>query len=250
MLFSAVLALHIGCGTLGLLSGAAAIAVRKGSRNHRLIGNVFVLSMLGLAVSAVYLATVKHQIPNVLGGTFTFYLVATAWLTAHRSDGRTDIGDWAGLLLVLTLMFAYFTYGLEASQSPTGLKYGYRPGLYFFSALLAMLAAAGDVRMLVRGGISGTQRLLRHIWRMCWGLFVASGSIFLARPHLFPVLLRKMGVLVVLGFLPLLCMIFWLLRVRFARKYWKKLVADRTLDAPQPLSQPSLTNRYAGRVSL
>ncbi len=222
MLFSTILALHIGCGTVGLLSGAAAMALRKGSRNHRMAGDVFVIAMLGLATSAVYMATVKHQMPNVLGGTFTFYLVATAWLTAHRRDERTDIGDWAGLLLVLALMFAYFTYGLEAAQSPSGMKDGYRPGLYFFSAFLTMLAAAGDVRMLVRGGISGTQRLVRHIWRMCWGLFVASGSIFLARPHLFPVLLRKTGVLVLLGFLPLILMIFWLIRVRFARAYKAK----------------------------
>jgi uncharacterized membrane protein len=234
MLFSAVLALHIGCGTVGLLSGAAAMTVRKGSRNHRLVGNVFVISMLGLATSAVYMATVKHQMPNVLGGTFTFYLVATAWLTAHRRDERTDISDWAGLLLVLALMLAYFTYGLEAAQSPSGMKDGYRPGLYFFSGFLAMLAAAGDVRVLIRGGIYGTQRLVRHIWRMCWGLFVASGSIFLARPHLFPVLLRKAGVLGVLGFLPLILMIFWLIRVRLSKAYKTKPPQHAgTIYAPQ-----------------
>lgn len=221
MLFSAVLAIHIAAGTVGLFSGAAAIAFRKGSRRHGRAGNVFVAAMLGLATSAVYLAIVKHQIPNVLGGIFTSYLVSTAWLTARRRDAATDLRDWAGLIVVLGLAAVYFTYGIRAEQSATHSIYGYRAPLYFVSAALALLSAVGDVRMLVRGGITGTQRLARHIWRMCYGLFVASGSIFLARPHLFPVLLRRSGVLVVLGFLPLAFMIFWLLRIRVARAHRK-----------------------------
>ena len=33
--------------------------------------------------------------------------------------------------------------------------------------------------MLIRGGVSGVQRLVRHIWRMGFALFVAAGSFFL-----------------------------------------------------------------------
>jgi len=52
--------------------------------------------------------------------------------------------------------------------------------------------------MMVRGGISGTKRLARHLWRMCFALFIASASVFLARPHLFPAIFRKSGLLVLL----------------------------------------------------
>jgi hypothetical protein len=65
---------------------------------------------------------------------------------------------------------------------------------------------------------------------MCFGLFIASLSIFLARPHLFPVLLNKTYVIPFLGFLPLILMIFWLLRVRFANAY-KSKPAPGTGDA-------------------
>jgi uncharacterized membrane protein len=41
------------CGTLGLLSGTAAISFRKGSRRHALAGKIFVASMLTMAVAAV-----------------------------------------------------------------------------------------------------------------------------------------------------------------------------------------------------
>jgi hypothetical protein len=94
--------------------------------------------------------------------------------------------------------------------------------MYFFLGSIALLAAVGDVRMLVRGGIFGTQRLVRHLWRMCFALFIASASIFIARPHLFPALFRKTGLLFLLGVGPLILMVFWLVRVRFANTYQRK----------------------------
>lgn len=43
---AAILYLHIGAGSAGLLSGAAAIVFRKGSHLHRLAGKIFVVSDL------------------------------------------------------------------------------------------------------------------------------------------------------------------------------------------------------------
>ena len=216
---SVLLPLHIIAGTLGMLSGFVAVFLRKGSRRHGLAGNVFVVSMLILSSSGVYLAIMKHQPGNILGGTLTFYLVATAWLTARRREGRPGIFDWGALLLIFALTAIEVTFGLEAATSPTGLRYDYPPGPYFFLGSVALLATVGDVRMLVRGGIAGTQRLARHLWRMYFALFIAAGSIFLARQQMFPAILRRTGALVFLSILPLLLMIFWLLRVRFANAY-------------------------------
>jgi hypothetical protein len=177
--------------------------------------------MMSLAATGVYLAALKHQPGNILGGTFTFYLVTTAWLTARRKDAGTGIFDWGALLIVLAVTATELTLGLEAAMSPTGVKYDYPPGPYFFIGSVALLATVGDVRMLVRGGIAGTQRLARHLWRMCFALFIAAASIFLARQQIFPALLQRTGVLVFLSVLPLLLMIFWLLRVRLANAYKK-----------------------------
>ncbi len=221
MSYSPILLLHIASGTLGMLSGFVAVSLRKGSRRHGLAGDVFVTSMMSLGATGVYLAALKHQPGNILGGTFTFYLVTTAWLTARRKDAGTGIFDWGALLIVLAVTATELTLGLEAAISPTGLKYDYSPGPYFFIGSVALLATVGDVRMLVRGGIAGTQRLARHLWRMCFALFIAAASIFLARQQIFPALLQRTGVLVFLSVLPLLLMIFWLLRVRLANAYQK-----------------------------
>ncbi len=222
MRFSPILAFHICSGVSGFLSGAIAVSFRKGSHRHRTAGNIFVISMLGLSASGVYLAFIRSQPGNVLGGTLTFYLVATAWIVARRRDEGTGIFDWGALLVALALGTVTVTFGVEAANSPTGLKYEYPPGPYFFLSSVALVAAAGDVRMLVRGGIAGTQRLARHLWRMCFAWFIASASIFLARAHIFPTLFRRTGVLFLLSFLPLLLMTVWLIRVHFTNAYKRK----------------------------
>ena len=87
-----LLVLHILAGTVGLLSGTFAIAVRKGSRMHRASGNIFTVAMLTLAGSAFCLDIVKSQHGNIIGSIITFYMITTAWLAGRRrSIGRLDL---------------------------------------------------------------------------------------------------------------------------------------------------------------
>ena len=219
-----ILILHICGGTLGMLSGFAAAFLRKGSRQHAISGSIFVVSMLTMATAGTWLAIMKSQPGNILGGTLTFYLVATAWATARRREENVAPGilDWGALLVISTIAAVELTCGIEAAMSPIGLKYDYPPGPYFMMGTVAVLAAVGDIRMLLRRGIAGTQRIARHLWRMCFALFIAAGSIFLARQQLFPTFMHKTGMLYVLSFLPLVLMIFWLIRVRVVNASKKK----------------------------
>jgi uncharacterized membrane protein len=219
MSMSPVLALHICGGTLGFLSGCVAVSLRKGSRSHAVAGDIFVISMLTLASTGMFLALIKSQPPNFLGGALTFYLVATSWLTARHRPGETSMLDWVAVVFGLAVAAAEYTLAVAAEQSLTGHKYGYPPFAFAIFGSIALLAVAGDIRMLVRRGVSGTQRLARHLWRMNFAWFIASASIFLARPHLFPVILRKTGVLALLSFMPLILMVFWFARVKFSRAF-------------------------------
>jgi uncharacterized membrane protein len=218
MSFSPVLVFHISAGTVALLSGTAVMSFRKGSHRHRVAGDVFVIAMLSLSASGAYLGFMKHQTLNGLQGVLTFYLVATAWWTAKRRDGQTGIFDWGALIVPLAVGAALVIYGLEAANRQTGSKGGDAAGAYFIFGSVALLFAAGDVRMLVRGGVSGSQRIARHLFRMCYALFTATASFSLGR-QIFPAFLRKTGVLYLLSFLPLILMIFWLFRIRFKNAY-------------------------------
>ena len=232
MSYSPALLVHICGGTVGLLSGTAAIVFRKGSPRHKLAGKIFVVSMLIMAAFATYLAIVRHQPNNIGGGILTFYLIGTAWLTARRKDGETLRLDWAALLIPLTIGILTWRTGIQLLLSGKTSLDGVPVGMTFFMGSICLLAAAGDVRMLVRGGVFGAQRIARHLWRMCYGLFIASGSFFLGpfnRPlrllsavglgqHL-PQALFSTTLYLILTVLPLVLLIFWLVRVRFAKAY-------------------------------
>ncbi len=234
MAYSPILIVHILGGSLGLLSGTAAMTFRKGSPRHVLAGRVFVASMLIMGVFAVYLAITRHQPSNIGGGFLTVYLIGTAWLTARRRDGETSRFDWVVLLIPLAIGIFLWMNGIKVLRSGASSQGGVPVGMMFFMGSVCLLAAAGDVRMLVRGGVAGAKRIARHLWRMCFGLFIASGSFFLGPSNRPLRLLSSVGVgkylspalfsttlYLILTLLPLILLIFWLVRVRFANAYRK-----------------------------
>jgi hypothetical protein len=143
-----------------------------------------------------------------------------------------DRFDWVVLLIPLALGILTWMTGLKVLRSGANSLDGVPVGMTFFMGSVMLLAAAGDVRMLVRAGVSGAKRIARHLWRMCFGLFIAAGSFFLGpsnRPlrllstvglgqHLSPALFST-TLYLILTILPLILLIFWLVRVRFTNTY-------------------------------
>ncbi len=232
MSYSPALIVHICGGSLGLLSGTAAMCFRKGSPRHVLAGKVFVASMLTMGAFAAYLAIVRNQPNNIGGGILTVYLIGTAWLTARRRDGETSRLDWVLLLIPLANGILSWMTGVKVLRSGHSSLDGVPVGMILFMGSVCLLAAAGDVRMLVRGGVAGVRRISRHLWRMCFGLFIAAGSFFFGgsnrplrllstvgvRKYLSPALFNT-TLYLVLTILPLILLIFWLVRVRFTKAY-------------------------------
>jgi hypothetical protein len=215
--------LHIGGGTIGLLSGAVAAIARKGGPIHRAAGNVFFVSMLVMAAFAAYLAVVvPDQIVNVFIATFVSYLVTTAWITVRRKEGTAGLSEKIALVVALILCapFAILSFQLATGLPPLFKSAVPFEGpvliaIYSFTAILA-IAVIGDAKVVLGGGIAGAPRIARHLWRMCLGLTLATGSAFtngLARflpgPYHVP------SIFFLPQFLPVLLLIFWMIRVRF-----------------------------------
>jgi len=219
-----ILIFHISGGVLGMLAGAAAMLFRKGSDRHRMAGDVFVVSMLSMATAGAYLAFMKHQTGNVFGGMLTIYMVATAWAAGRRREGGLGILDWGGFLFALAIGVLSVLHGVAkiAGHAPED---GVPAGMDLFMGSVMLLASAGDLRMLLRGGIAGNERVSRHLWRMCFGWFIATGSFFLGQQQVFPAALRKTNLLIVPAILPLILLVFWLVRVRFANAYRRRAPA-------------------------
>lgn len=234
MTYTPILIVHIFGGVVAVLSGTTALLVRKGSRLHRRSGDVFVVSMLFMAASGAYVALMKSQPSNVIAGVFTFYLVASAWATVRRTkNGTPQTGrlDLSLMLLGLAAGSGTFLYAWTVASRAPGVKHGALiPALCAFG-LVSMLAAAGDARMLMRGGLTGAKRLVRHIWRMGFALFIASGSFFLGtasdpvmrrsglRAQLFTAEIRRTHLPEIPVILIVVLTIFWLCRVMFTKAY-------------------------------
>ena len=224
MTYTPMLVVHIAGGMIAVLAGSIALVVRKGSRRHRSTGDVFVISMLFMASGGAYIALRKSQPFNVFAGTLTFYLVSTAALVVMRKPRQNGRLEFAFMLVALAAGIIALVFALRAPNKGSVIGYS-------VFAAIALLSAAGDIRMLIRGGVAGAQRLVRHIWRMGFALFVAAGSFFLGtasdpvmrksglRATIFTKEIRATHLPQVPVIIIVVLTIFWLIRVRYSAAY-------------------------------
>ncbi len=206
-----ILFAHIGGGLVGIICGFTALFAKKGARVHRAAGAVFAVAMVVAGLSAAYLGYLTDDPNDISGGVLTAYMVVTAWVAARRKDKES------GLFEVLAFLFAmigaalsYFVSGQAEFKGAANIFVG----VVAFAALL-------DLSVVIRGGLRGRQRIARHLWRMCMGLFVAAGSFFLGQMQVFPEPLRKIEILSAPVIIIIALMFFWLLRVVLTN-WWRE----------------------------
>jgi uncharacterized membrane protein len=237
--------LHILGGMLAIVAGFAALFVRKGSPLHRTTGNVFTVSMLCMAAGGAYMAFMKWQPTNILAGVVTIYLVSTAWLTVKRRNGKAGRSEFVLLAVALSLSAFCMTLSWQAAHSKVHKEAVLAPMYVIFGAI-TLLCAFGDVRMLLPRGVTNAQRLVRHLWRMNFSLFVATASFFLGqasdpavgrnglRARLFTKAVRATRLPLVPVFLVLILMIYWILRVKFGKQYKRGAESRPQRSDPMP----------------
>jgi hypothetical protein len=118
------------------------------------------------------------------------------------------------VLFVVTVSALAFTSGFEL------LRRG-RPEAVpsFIFGIVGMLAAAGDIRMIRARAVQGPRRIARHLWRMCFAMWVAAASFFWGPPDRVPELIRIPALQAVAVLVPILAMLYWLWRIRVKRTF-------------------------------
>lgn len=214
-ILDAVLFAHIAGGLLAIPAGAVAVAARKGGRLHVLAGTWFFGSMLVLGITAAILEPFRTPEPgSLIPPLLVCYFVGTSWLTARRRDGTTGKFEIIACALALGGAAAIAWGGLMGdATTPAG-----RGPIFVFSAV-CLIAGLGDLNAILRQRLTPVQRLSRHLWRMCFAFFIATGSFFLGQQDVMPEAVRGSPILFVLAFAPVAIMIFWLVRMRL----WKAL---------------------------
>jgi uncharacterized membrane protein len=222
-----LLSIHVAAGGLAIVLGAIALIVKKGGTRHRRSGRLFVYAMLVMGSSASILALLRHGISdvNLMAAFLTLYFVSTAWITVRPPSPWTRRINVAALTFAVALALAAIAGGVKAFNSPRlspgGVPFRTIGVMSFILATVLLLAAIGDLRVVVRRGLPrGGQRLRRHLWRMCFALFIAAGSFFSIRARVARILpepfttgpMRALPILLLFG-----AMFYWLWRVRDSR---------------------------------
>ncbi len=225
---SGLLPVHVVAGGLAIVLGAVALSVKKGGTIHRRSGLLFVYAMLVMGTSASILEYLKTpNWTNVCVTLMTAYFVVTALLTVRPVSSWTGRIHVAALSVAAGLALVDILGGVKAFHSPRGILNGAPFPMFFVLAAVLILAAAGDLRVLRRGMPSGGPRLARHLWRMCFALFIAAGSFFSIRSRVAKILpepftmgpMRALPILLLFG-----AMFYWLWRVR--RRGLRLVVGD------------------------
>jgi hypothetical protein len=208
-----ILFLHIAGGSIAIVCGTMALGFRKGGRAHVVAGNVFFVSMLVMAsigaLVAPFLLTAQGnpKLFDSAAGFFTFYLVVTSWLTVRRKAGTIGRAEVAAFLFASLLAVSIVLVG-TGREDPIG---------YYGMGGIIALAAALDLKVILNRGIAGAPRIARHLWRMCLALFVALGSFFLGQQRVMPEFVQGSSWLSLPPLAVLAAMLFWLLKLRFAK---------------------------------
>jgi uncharacterized membrane protein len=236
-----LLPIHVAAGGLAIILGAVALSVKKGGTIHRRSGLLFVYAMLVMAVTASILSVLNGRADgNVLAAVLTAYFVGTALTTVRPVSSWTRRLNAVATTVAVVLAAGCVLNGASMINTPgrdlNGVPNQTAGTMSLIIGVLLVMAVAGDVRIMRFGMPRGGPRLARHLWRMCFALFIAAASFFSLRERVAQILpepfttgpMRALPILLVFG-----AMFYWLWRVRGQRKLPVLLRHDSVAVAPQ-----------------
>jgi hypothetical protein len=236
-----LLPIHVAAGGLAIVLGAIALSVKKGGTIHRRSGMLFVYAMLVMGTTASMLEMVRGgSAANLVSALLSVYFVGTALTTVRPASRWTRVIDGTALTVAVGLAIFSILGGVQGISTP-GLSPGGVPFrtigmMSFFLATVLLLAAVGDVRIMWLGPPRGGRRLARHLWRMCFALFIAAGSFFSIKERVAKILpepfttgpMRALPILLLFG-----AMFYWLWKVR-SRRPLPVIVRPDPIPSPTP----------------
>ncbi len=210
---SLLMTAHVGLGTLAVLTGAMALAVRKGGKTHIGAGRVFVLTMGLASLFGALLGLIKIDSFYITfhAGILGLTLIISSWLTIRKPQ----LGKMSVIISLINGInfLALIGVGLYSLSLPQSTWLGFHGADYLFLSAMAGIVVLCDFSLLFRKPLTGKHRIARHLWRMCLGFFIAAGSAFTGPgASAFPESVQNSGILSVPELIILIAMLFWLAR--------------------------------------
>ena len=212
-----VLPIHIVAGVLALVFGYVALFAPKGASVHRKSGVLFVFAIVTLSLSGAFDGGPDELVDIGQCRCGIADLLSRDHGAPHGpAPSRNAWIDRTALFGALTVSVLAFKAGFDLLNSG-------RPEMVpsFVFGAVGLLAASGDARMVRAGGIQGPRRIARHLWRMCFAMWVAAASFFWGPPNRVPELIRIPVLQAIAVLLPIAVMLYWLWLIR-SRPTWPR----------------------------
>jgi hypothetical protein len=205
---------HVGGGAIGLAAGATASLSRKGAKVHRAAGKIFFIAMFICYLIGAGVAPFLDdgQRPNFVGAVLALYLLITGVLAAKQKPFCAGISEKIGFVIALLITAMGVLFMIMAHSSESGTVDGSPPQAFLIFIVAGSIAAAGELNVIFRGGLSEKSRIVRHLWRMCASFFFASASLFLGQPQVFPDWFNLSLLPSLFAFFPILILFIWVVK--------------------------------------
>ena len=204
---------HIGFGAVAVIAGAIALMMRKGAPLHKKAGHIFVWTMTASSLLGAVLGLIQfetHYITfhaGILGAT----LVTSGILAARLRDVRAR--HWFKGVALINLLNAVglLVLVVTAARQTGGFLLGFSWSDYAFLCGMSLVATVCDATAILRTSLTDRGRIAQHLWRMCFGFFIAAGSAFTGPgSSAYPEAIRNSGVLALPEMIIFVLMLYWL----------------------------------------
>ena len=177
VLFKVFLIIHIIAGALGLISGTMNVIRKKGDSKHRLVGRIFLYSMLTVGVSALVLSVMHTNYFLFIVGIFTLYMVSSGqrylFLRQLAFNQKPTWVDWTLSIFMLVFGLVFIVFGiLKLSQ---GENFGI---VFIVFGVVGLRMVTTDFKNYRHKTDIQNSWLVAHIQRMT-GAYVAALTAFL-----------------------------------------------------------------------
>lgn len=176
-LFKTFLMLHIVAGTTGLITGTINIIGKKGGKIHRVVGRVFLYSMLTVGLSAFILSVLHPNYFLFIVAVFTLYMVSSGtrylYLKNLSKGQKPAIIDWLLTYFMLSFGVLFVLFGLYhlVHKNPFGI-------VFIVLGIIGLRLVQADFRNFRGSSNVVNTWLTAHIQRMI-GAYIAALTAFL-----------------------------------------------------------------------
>ncbi len=210
--------LHVLLGSIAVIAGAIALAVRKGAPTHVKVGRVFAIAMGASSGVGAILGIIRWEVLYITfhAGIIGMTLILSSWLAARNRSTKLSKTELGLSALNILNAIGLITLSIHAQSQPDAMFLGFHASNYMFIAAMTIAVFIGDIHYVFRKELAGKHRIARHLWRMCLGFFIAAGSAFTGPGAVvFPDALRNSGILSIPEMTIALLMVFWAVKTLF-----------------------------------